>query len=172
MSSLLRGAIVAGAVALAVVLSTAIGLSSPWPVLLTAAVALVRPLRPGPVVALLVGASAWWLAMALRAGVLADSTSSEVIAAVIAVAICTVAAAASREWMPLWAGLAGAAVFAGLYEPVFADSPTHFLTDSPLAFASVVVAVGLGTVAAAVAAVLERSTSERAIAMPSTEGVA
>lgn len=172
MSSLLRGVIVAGAVALAVVLSTAIGLSSPWPVLLTAAVALVRPLRPGPIAALLVGALAWWVAVALRAGVLPDSTSSEVLAAVGAVAICTLAAAVSREWMPLWAGLAGAAVFAGLYEPVFADSPTHFLADSPLAFGSVVVAVGLGALAGALAGVVERSFGERTVVMPSTEGAA
>lgn len=168
MSSLLRGAVIAGAVALAVVLSTAIGLSSPWPILLVAAVVLVRPLRPGPVVALVVGAAAWWVAMALRAGVLPDTTSSEVLAAVVAIAICTAAAVGTSERVPLWAGLAGSAVFAGLYEPVYADAPTHFLADSVVALASVVVAVGIGTVAAVIADLVE-DRAQRVTVLPTTE---
>lgn len=171
MSSLLRGTVVAGAAALVVVLSTAIGLSSPWPVLLIAAVAFARPFRPGVVGALFVGVVAWWIAMALRAGVLPDATSSEVLAVVLAVALVTVAAAVSRDRLPLWAGLAGSAVFAGLYEPVFADAPTHFLTDSVLALASVVVAIGAGAIAAVVADLVDRTRGERVVVLPSTEGV-
>ena len=172
MATLIRGAIVAGAVALAVVLSTVIGLSSPWPILLTAGVAVVRPARPGPIGALLVGAAAWWLAMALRAGVLPDTTTSAVLAAVLAVLVSTVVAAATGDRMPLWAGLAGSALFAGLYEPVFADSPTAFLAESPLAFGSVVVAVGIGALAAALIAVVEGLRGDSTATVPTTEGAA
>lgn len=172
MATLIRGAIVAGAIALAVLLSTVIGLASPWPVLLTAAIAIVRPVRPGPIVALLVGAAAWWLAMALRAGVLPDTTTSAVFAAVLAVLISTAAAAATREWLPLWGGLAGSALFAGLYEPVFADAPTAFLADSPLAFASVVVAVGIGGLAAALVALVEGSRRDTTSVVATPEGAA
>lgn len=154
MTSLLRGSVVAGAAALAVALATVLGLASPWPVLLVAAIAFARPLRPGVVGAVLVGAMSWWIAMAMRAAVLPDATSSEVLATVVAVLIVTVTAAATRERLPLLAGLGGIALLAGIYEPVFADAPTRFLTDSVLALGTVVVAVGLGSLAAVAADLL------------------
>lgn len=171
MATLIRGVIVAGAVALAVLLSNLVGLEHPWPVLLTAAVAIRRPMRAGPVAALLVGAAAWWLAMALRAGVLPATTTATVVAAAVAVLLSTVVAAASRDRLPLWAALAGSALYAGLYEPVFADSPTTFLADSPLAFATLVVATGIGAVAAALSALLEGPRGDAAPA-GTTQGAA
>lgn len=144
MNTLLRGVAIAGATALVIALPTFLGLASPWPVLLVAAVAFVRPARPGTAAAVLIGAAAWWLAMALRAGVLPDATWSEVAAATVAIAVAVLAAVVSSERLPLFAGLAGIAAFAGIYEPVFAASPTAFLSESPLAFGSVVVATGLG----------------------------
>lgn len=149
--SLVRGAVLAGAAGLVAALPSTLGLSSPWPVLLVAAVALARPFRPGAVGAVLVGAASWWLAIALRAGVLADTTSALVISAMVAVGLCTVVATATRERLPLWAALVGIAAFAGIYEPMFADAPTRFLTESALALASVVVAAGLGSLAAVLA---------------------
>ena len=85
--------------------------------------------------------------MGLRAGLLRDTVSGEMIATVAAVAIVTIAAAASRERLPLWAALVGIGAFAGVYEPLFAAEPTLFATESPLAFASVVVATGIGALA-------------------------
>lgn len=157
--SLLRGGVIAVAAGLVAALPATLGLSSPWPVLLVAAVALARPLRPGAIAAVLVGAAAWWLGIALRAGVLADTTSSLVIAAVVAVGVCTAAAVISRERLPLWAGLLGIAAFGGIYEPMFADEPTKFLTQSVLALASVVVAVGVGTLAAIAADLLTAASA-------------
>jgi hypothetical protein len=154
LASFIRGAVVAGAAALVVATSSIFGLTSVWPVLLVAAVAFARPLRVGLVLAVLIGAVAWWFGLALRAGVLPDATSSLVIAAVVAVAICTVAAALSHERLPLWAGLVGIALFGAIYEPIFAAEPTKFLSQSVLALASVVVAVGLGTFAAIAADLL------------------
>lgn len=162
--TLLRGAVVAGAAGLVAALPDTLGLTSPWPVLLVAAVAFARPMRPGPIAAVLVGAVAWWVAMALRAGVLADTTSSRVIAAVVAIAVCTAVAAVSRERLPLWASLVGIAVFGALYEPMFADEPTKFIAQSTLAMTTVVVAVGIGALTALVADLLANAPSEDATA--------
>lgn len=162
--SLVRGAVVAGAAGLVAALPDTLGLTSPWPVLLVAAVAFARPLRPGPIAAVLVGAVAWWIAIALRAGVLADATSSRVIAAVVAVGLCTAVAVASRERLPLWASLVGIATFGALYEPLFADEPTKFLTQSTLALTTVVVAVGIGALTAVIADLLTTASTERTAA--------
>ncbi len=148
MNTLLRGVAVAGVTALVVALPTVLGLASPWPVLLVAGVAFARPARPSTAAALLVGAAAWWLSMALRAGVLPDATWSEIVAAVVAVSIVVLTALVSSDRIPMFAGLAGIAAFAGLYEPVFAAAPTEFLSASPLAFGAVVVATGLGILTA------------------------
>lgn len=174
LSSFLRGAVVAGAAALVAALPLTLGLSSPWPVLLVAAVAFARPVRPGIVVALLIGAASWWVGLAMRAGFLPDTSTSLVLAAVAAVVICTVAAGLSGERLPLWAGLAGIALFGAIYEPTFAAEPTKFLTQSFLALASVVVATGIGTLAAIAADLLAGAPSPRAhaSAAPTIEGVA
>jgi len=172
--SFIRGAVVAGAAALAAAMPSTFGLTSVWPVLLVAAVAIARPLRPGLVVAVMIGAMSWWVGLALRAAVLPDATSSLILAAVVAVAICTVAAAVSRERLPLWAELIGIALFGAIYEPSFAAEPTQFLSQSVLALASVVVAIGLGTLAA-IAADLAAGTSlpdTRRSNAPTAEGVA
>lgn len=171
MITLLRGVVVAGVAALVVAVPAAIGLASPWPVLLVAGVAFARPARPGVAGAVLLGAVAWWAAMALRAGVLPDAAWAEVAAAVLAIAVCVTAAAASNDRLPLFAGLAGAATFAGLYEPVFADAPTQFLTSSPLAFGAVVVATGLGFLAAMLVELLVTLAGRDAVVSVGTEGV-
>lgn len=173
--TLLRGMVVAGAAGLVAALPETLGLTSPWPVLLVAAVAFARPMRPGPVVAVLVGAVAWWVAIALRAGVLADTTSSRVIAAVVAIGLCTAVAAASQERLPLWASLVGIAAFGGLYEPLFAEEPTKFIAQSTLALSTVAVAVGIGALTAVVADLLATASEQRGtepLASPTTEEVA
>ncbi|MFT6803634.1 MAG: hypothetical protein ACJA2H_000643 [Nitriliruptoraceae bacterium] len=168
---LLRGVVVAGIAALAIAVPSLIGLSSPWPILLVAAVAFARPAHPGAAGALLLGACAWWLGMALRAGVLPDALWSEVVAATVAVAVCVLAAMVSSERLPLFAGLAGLAAFAGLYEPVFAAEPTQFLSASPLAFGAVVVATGLGFLAASLVDVVARASERDQFASLHTEAV-
>lgn len=162
--TLLRGAVVAGAAGLVAALPDTLGLTSPWPVLLVAAVAFARPMRPGPVAAVLVGAVAWWIAIALRAGVLADTASSRAVAAAVAIALCTAVAAVSRERLPLWASLVGIAVFGGLYEPLFAEEPTRFIAQSTLALTTVVVAVGIGALTALVADLFADASPEGATA--------
>jgi hypothetical protein len=151
-STLIRGTIVALAAGLVVWWGTLLGVDAPWPLLLIAGVALAPRLSPGTIVAVLVGAAAWWGAMGLRAGVLRDTSSSEFLAAAAAVVVVTIVAAASRERIPLWAGLIGIGAFAGLYEPQFAANPTLFLDESPLALASIGVATAIAALAGVLAA--------------------
>lgn len=171
MSTLLRGVAIAGAAALAIAVPSVIGLSSPWPVLLVAAIAFARPGRPGVAGALLLGAVAWWAAMALRAGVLPDAVWSEIVAASVAIAVVVLAAMVSGDRLPLFAGLGGIAAFAGLYEPVFAAAPTEFLSASPLAFGAVVVAAGLGFLAATLADAVGGMSQRDEVASLHTEAV-
>lgn len=171
MLTLLRGVVVTGVAVLVVAVPSLFGLSSPWPILLAAAVAFARPARPGIAGAFLTGAAAWWLATALRAGVLPDAVWSEVVAATVAIGVCVLIAVVSRERLPLFAGLAGIAAFAGLYEPAFAEAPTQFLAESPLAFGAIVVAAGLGFLAASVTDALGGLTRRDAVTPAYTETV-
>lgn len=156
-STLVRGAVVALAAVLVVLASHLLGMPNPWPMLLAAGIALARPFDVGTVVATLVGAAAWWVGLALRVTLLPDTTSARVVAAVVAVLVVTAMAAASRDRLPLWAGLVGIGLFAALYEPIFAEQPTRFLTDSTLALASTVVAVAVGTLAAVLGEIAART---------------
>lgn len=80
---------------------------------------------------------------------------------IVAVLILTAVAALSAGLLPLWAGLAGFAAFAGLYEPVSVASPTTFLTDAPLALVTVLLALGLGALTALGATLLGATTPAR-----------
>ncbi|HEX9765242.1 MAG TPA: hypothetical protein VGA36_00665 [Nitriliruptorales bacterium] len=159
-STLIRGALVAIAAALVIVAGTTLGVEAPWSLLLVTGVALAPRLTPGTIVSLLVGAAAWWGAMGLRAGVLPDTTSAEILATLAAVSIVTGLAAVSGDRVPLWAGLVGIGAFAGLYEPQFAANPTLFLTESTVALASIGVATSIAAIAGVAAAWLEGLTAQ------------
>lgn len=171
MLTLFRGVAIAGVVALVVAVPSLTGLSSPWPLLLAAAIAFASPARVSAGLSMLLGAAAWWVAMALRAGVLPDAVWAQIAVATLAIGIVVAAAAISRERLPLFAGLAGIAAFAGVYEPVFAAAPTAFLVASPLAFGAVVVAVGLGILTASVVDVLGGQAPRDRVATLRTEAV-
>jgi hypothetical protein len=49
---------------------------------------------------------------------------------VLGVGVLTLLAAVTNGLLPLWAGLAGYALFAGYYGPIYADSPTTFAADA------------------------------------------
>lgn len=148
----ISGAIVALLAALVAVSGGAIGITTVWPVLLAVAVGLAaRPLTLGRVVAYVVGATASWIALAIRAGYLPDVAASQAVVVVGAVVLLTVIAALTADRVPLWAGLAGYAAFAGLYEPMFAATPTAFLTESPPALVTVLLAAGVGILVAELA---------------------
>jgi hypothetical protein len=85
-----------------------------------------------------------WIGYALRAGVLPDIPLGRAIAAFLVVALVTVIAAATREALPLWAGLLGAGTFAAAYETTFTTTPTAFASESVTAATTVLMAAAVG----------------------------
>jgi len=161
----ISGAVVVVLAAGLVVSGSAIGITTIWPVLLAIAVGLAaRPLTIGRVVAYVAGAIISWVMLAVRAGYLPDVVASEAVVLVVGVVLLTILAVLTADRVPLWAGLAGYAAFAGLYEPMFAEVPTAFLTESPAALVTVLLAAGAGILIAEVADLAtggRRGTAER-----------
>lgn len=93
-----------------------------------------------------VGFALAWFGYAIRAAVLPDTSAARAVAvfAVIIIAMLIVVASGSR--IPLWATLVGAAALVGAYEQTYADSPTLFLTDSPTAATTILLACAMGVV--------------------------
>jgi uncharacterized membrane protein (UPF0136 family) len=91
-----------------------------------------------------VGFSLAWIGYALRAGMLPDTAAARaiVVFAVIVVSMLIVVASGSR--IPLWATLVGSAALVGAYEQTYADSPSLFLTDSPTAATTILLACAMG----------------------------
>jgi hypothetical protein len=153
----LTGAVVALLAALVAVGGSALGITTIWPVLLAVAVGLAAGyLTLGRVAAYVIGLAISWLMAALTAGVLPQMAISDAIIVLATVAILTVIAVVSADRVPLWAGLAGYAAFAGFYEPIYDANPTLFLSESPVAFATVLLAGALGV---AIATLAELATS-------------
>lgn len=148
--TLTRGGAAALAIALAAFLADTLGITDPWPVALAVAIALVPAASPtGRLAAAVVGAILGWVALALQAALLPSAASSTALLGVLVVVVVTGVAAVSGERLPLWAGLAGYALFTAVYLPLFEATPTAFLSESPVALVTVLLAVGLGALAAA-----------------------
>jgi hypothetical protein len=160
----LTGAVVALLAAVLAVTGSALGVTTLWPVLLAVAVGLVAGrITLGRVVAYVVGVVVSWVTMALGAAVLPQTGVSDAIVVVLGVGILAVIATLSADRAPLWAGLAGYAAFAALYEPLYAANPTLFLVESPVALITVLLAGALGVAIATVAELLTAGTSERRV---------
>jgi hypothetical protein len=144
-----RGLILAVVVGLVALLGGALALEYVWPLVLAAAVAFVPGTAlGGRLAAFVVGVAAGWVAFALRAGVLPDVPLGRAIFVALPVLIVAAAAAATRDRVPLWAGLVGLGTFAAMYHPVFVASPTDFMTQSVTTLTSVLLAAGIGGAAA------------------------
>lgn len=157
------GAVVLVLAALVAAGGGTIGITTVWPVLLGVAVGLASaPATLGRIAAYVVGALASWAAMALGAALLPQSGVADAIALLVGLAIVVVIAAVTADQVPLWAGLVGYAAFAGLYEPVFAANPTLFLSESPVALMTVLLAGALGMAVASFAALVAPSGSRDA----------
>ena len=85
-----------------------------------------------------------WMAFAIRAAVLPDSTTGRAVAAFVVILILGGAAAVSSGKVPLWSSLVGAAAMVGAYETSYGNSPSTFLTTSPQAASTVLLAAGFG----------------------------
>jgi len=158
--SLVAGLVVAIVAALVAAFGGAIGVTTVWPVLLAVAVGVAggHP-TVGRAVAFLVGAVLSLVTLGARAALFPDVASARAGAVVVAVLLIAIIAGASGGRAPMWAGLAGYAAFAGLYEPVFASSPTSFLTDAPQALLVIAIATGVGTIAVQLFALVSGGSS-------------
>ncbi len=146
--TLVRGGVVALIAAVVAFAGPMIGITTVWPALLAAAVGLAAVTTIGRAGAFVAGATVSWFTLAIRAGFLPDMAASRALAVIAAIALLTGLAVATRDRLPLWAGLAGYAAFAGLYEPQFAAAPTSFLVESPIALLVVLASAGIGFVIA------------------------
>lgn len=98
------------------------------------------------IVGFAIGFGLAWIGYGLRAGMLPDTATARaiVVFAVIAVAMLIVAATGGR--IPLWSTLVGSAAMVGAYEQTYAASPSLFVTDSPTAATTVLLAVAMGVI--------------------------
>lgn len=146
--TLVAGIVVAVVAAAVAAFGGAVGVTTVWPVLLAVAVgAASGSPTPGRAIAFVVGAVVSLVALGARAAAFPDVAAARAGAVAVAVLIIAVIAMVSGGRAPMWAGLAGYAGFAALYEPTFASSPTTFLTDAPQALLVIAIATGLGIVA-------------------------
>lgn len=157
-SNVIGGAVLAVAAALVVGLGQLLGMDLQHVALVGAALGGVLGLVPDRspaerIVGFLVGFVAAWAGFALRAAVLPDSASGRAIAALLVVVLCMVvaAAAAATPWrLPLWSMLVGVAAIVAAYEETYTNAPSQFLSESPTAATTILLAVSLGYLATAV----------------------
>jgi hypothetical protein len=160
----IAGAVVALLAAVLAVIGSAIGITTLWPVLLAVAVGLAAGhITLGRVAAYVLGAVFSLIAAAVGAAALPQGGIPDAIVVVLGVALITAVAVVSSNRMPLWAGLAGYAAFAGLYEPIYAENPTLFASEAPIALVTVLLAAALGVAIATVAELLTAGATERRI---------
>ncbi len=148
------GFVLAAVAALIIGLSDVLGLDLQHVALLGAALGGVLGLVPhrpdwGKLAGFGVGFVMAWIGFALRAAVLPDAPSGRAVAALVVVAVLAVVAAASGGRLPLWSGLVGAAAIVGAYEETYTNAPSQFLSESPGAATTVLLAVALGYLATA-----------------------
>lgn len=157
-SNVIGGIVLAVSAALVVGLGQLLGMDLQHVALVGAALGGVLGLVPDRspaerIVGFLVGFVAAWAGFALRAAVLPDSASGRAVAAFLVVVICMVVAAGAgaTPWrLPLWSMLVGVAAIVAAYEETYTNAPSQFLSESPTAATTVLLAVSLGYLATAV----------------------
>lgn len=150
MHAFVRGLVLAILVgALAALTGPSFALESLWPLFIAAAVAFVPGTAlAGRLGAFATGVAAGWIAFFLRAGVLPDVPLGRALFLAVPLLLVAAVAGVSRDRLPLWSGLAGFGMFGAAYHPVFAASPSDFLSQSIATMTTVLLAAGIGGVAA------------------------
>jgi hypothetical protein len=156
-NNVIGGAVLAVVAALVVALGQLLGMDLQHVALIGAALGGVLGLVPDRSPAernggFLVGFVAAWAGFAVRAAVLPDTASGRAVAAFLVVVVCLVVAAAMAATpvrLPLWAMLVGVAAIVGAYEETYTNAPSQFLSESPTAATTVLLAVSLGYLATA-----------------------
>ena len=104
----------------------------------------------GRITGFLVGFAAAWIGFALRAAVLPDSSTGRAVATFLVVALCALVCAFSNGRLPLWSALLGAAAIVGAYEEIYTNAPSQFISESPEAATTVLLAAAFGYLATSV----------------------
>ena len=156
-ATLLTGGVLTVAAVAIVLLSTGLGLDVESVALMGAASGAVIALVPhrtpqARLIWFTVGFVASWLGYLLRAGALPDTAAGHSIAVALVVLVCTATAGFSRNRVPLWSTLLGAATMSGSYEATYLLAPSQVLSTSTTSSTSVLLAVALGFFAAALVA--------------------
>ncbi len=133
--NLVSGAVLAVAAGLIVVISSALDLNLESAALLGGAlgavVALVPDRTPGiRLSGFAIGFVVAWIGYVIRAALLPDTAGGRAVAVMVVVVVCTGLTLASRDRLPLWTILLGAAAFAGGYEFTYNQAPTELMTTS------------------------------------------
>lgn len=150
--SLISGLVLAVVSVGVVLLGVALELDLDHVALLGAALGGVLALAPhdvgwGKLAGFGVGFVVAWLGFALRAAVLPDSSLGRAVAAFLVVAVVAVGCSATAGVVPVWSGLLGSAALVAAYEQTYTNAPSQFLSESPTAVTSILLAVGLGYLA-------------------------
>ncbi len=156
-TTLLSGAVLTIGSIVLIILSSSLGLDVETDALMGAGSGAVVALIPhrSPMLRLggfLAGFVLSWFGYLVRAGFLPDTATGHALAVALVVALCTVVAAVSRDRIPLWSTLLGAAVLAGSYETTYIEAPSQVLSTSMSTSTSVLLAVAFGFFAAALVA--------------------
>ena len=165
-TTVLTGAVLVVAAVVIVMLSSSFGLDVESVALMGASTGAVIALVPhrspaARLIGFLVGFVASWIAYVLRAGLLPDTKSGHAIAVAFVVLVCALVAGLSRDRVPLWSTLLGAAALAGSYESTYLQAPSQVLRTSTESSTSVLLAVALGFFAAALVAPGGEAVDER-----------
>ncbi|MCA1781265.1 MAG: hypothetical protein ABR500_12100 [Dermatophilaceae bacterium] len=153
--SLIAGLVLAAIAAVVTALGGVLGFDLQHVALLGGAIGGALGLVPhryswGRITGFLVGFVIAWIGYALRAAVLPDSSNGRAVAVFLVIALCALACGLSMDRLPLWSALLGVAAIVGAYEAIYTSAPSQFISESPEAATTVLLAVALGYLATSV----------------------
>lgn len=96
------------------------------------------------IIGFLAGFGLAWIGFAVRAAILPDTSAARALVVFLSILVAMGISQATASRLPLWSLLVGAAAMVGAYEQTYADSPSLFVTDSPTAATTVLLAVAMG----------------------------
>ena len=88
----------------------------------------------------------------VRAALLPDTSGGRAVYGAVVVVLCVLAALATRQRLPMWALLLGAARFAGAYEASYNAAPPQVASTSMITLTTLALCVAMGFLAASLAA--------------------
>ena len=120
------------------------------------------------IVSFLIGFVLSWALFGVQAALLPQLVVSQIIGAVVTIAIITLIAGFTSNKMPFWALLLGAATMVGAYQTEFANAPQNFLTESVTSAGGTLIGVALGLIVAAIMEFVGADEDEEPTAKPAT----